>query len=297
MKFFDLNNLDNIEIVHFELHSFCNLSCGFCPRISMDIDHRYNLKDEYIDWFIDNVVSKSKNLKIIGLNNLNQPVLNIDDVEKINKLIEKIKQIKPEVKFKICSNGTITKQINYADVFNLNFDICHFTRHRKIDFWVDDMIKELIKRKIKYEAYINPETNNFEMFKFENKIVLFKPDYVKFDGADLCEYKQIIKDNNFHIVNLDNKYDYLEKDTTSTWKNHCPHNQVRLDCNGHLLPCICKHSLLSKNSSFGHLEIKNDQVIYLEHDYIDYSTCDICCYNTDGDVEKNTNKYIKIGCD
>lgn len=294
MKYFDLNNLDNIEIVHFELHSFCNLQCGFCPRVSMNIDKRYDLPDEYIEWFIENVIAKSKNLQTIGLNNLNQPILNKNDVLKLNDIICKVKKIKPNVKFKICSNGTTTKNIDCIDILDLNYDICHITRHRKQDFWIDDMIGLLNDRKIKYSAYINPETNNVEMFQFNNKLVVFKPDYVAFDGQPLCDYKQIISDNNFHIVNLDNRYDYLEKDLVSTWKSICPHNQVRLDCNGHLLPCVCKHSSLAPNSSFGHLENINGEVVYIEHDFIDYSTCDICCYNTEGDTIKNFDKYIKV---
>lgn len=270
------------------------MNCGFCPRISFKPCLRYDLDEKYINWCIENIILKAKNLKIIGLNNLNQPVLNEKDVDILNSVIYKIKQCKNDIKFKICTNGTITKQINCKDIFDLNFDMCHFTRHRMQDFWVEDMINELDKRHIRYEAFINPETNTFEMFKFNNKTIVFKPDYAKFDGANLCDYKKIISDNKFHIVNLDNRYDYLEKDLETTWKEICPHNQVRIDCNANLLPCVCKHSSLAPNSSFGHLEIKDNKVVYIEHDFIDYSTCDICCYNTDGDVDKNAEKYIKI---
>ena len=289
-------DLDKVEIFGIEFHSFCNLDCKFCPRYVMNNlpKERIWIKEEYVDFVIENIIKKAKNLKLIGLSGLNQTVITKDDVYYLNNFIKRCKEINSNFKFKICTNGTTTKQIDCIDIFELNFDMAHYTLHRKNDFWVEDLLEELEKRNLNYTIYINKKNNNIEIVEFNNKKITFKPDYSKLDKAELKDYKKIIKENNYGIINLENKYDFLEKITVPFYKDLCEHNQLRLDYRGYIVPCFSKHSLLGDNLEYGHLEFVNNEVKYIENNNIDNSWCDNCCMTTDGTIEKNYDNYIII---
>ncbi len=48
---FDLNKLDTLAL---ELNSFCNLQCGYCPRITYNFPVKKEfMKDNFIDFIIE----------------------------------------------------------------------------------------------------------------------------------------------------------------------------------------------------------------------------------------------------
>lgn len=283
-------DLDKLEIFGIEFHCFCNLDCMFCPRNFMKEIPKGKIwiKEEFVDFIIENIIKKAKNLKVIGLSGLNQIIVTKDDVYYLQNFIRKCREINPNFQFKLCTNGATTKYIDYIDVFNLDCDIMHYTLHREQDFWVEDMIAELEKRGIKYNAYINKENNNIEMFEFNNKTVVFKPDYSKLYKADPKDYAKIIKENNYCIIDLN------DKEIEGQFKTVCQHNQLRVDFMGNIVPCFYCHSMLGDNLEYGHLELIDGKVVFIENPNRETNRCDTCTITTDGTIDKNLDNYIKI---
>lgn len=288
-------NLDDINIIQLELHSICDLDCAFCPRqVSMkNIKHKF-LDKKLVDYCIENLVFKAKNLKALKLSGFNNVIINKQMVDKLNLIIDKVKKHNPNIYISLCSAGTQTKNIDFYDVFNLKYDFQIFTLHRKQDFWYNDLIKELERKNIDYSVYY---TNNYDIkaIKFNNKVCIFDHDYSIFDTLPLEDYDKIIKENNYTIYNVNNENTFMKKETTSC-KNICKKNILKIDFEGYVMPCICSHSLIDNRLSYGKFEINDDNIIYIPNNNRSFEYCEFCQikFLTDGDPVLDLNDYIKV---
>ncbi len=294
---FDNINFSNIKIAQIELHNMCNLECPFCPRyliMNKKIDGLVRIQLKILDFYLDEII-KHKNIDTLGLSGINQPILTKEDISLTNYIFEKVKSIRPDITIKLCTNGTTTKKLNYADIFDMNYDLQFFSRHTSDTFWVEDLMNELEKRNKKYTVYFNKKYEP-EIIEFDNKKCIFKPDYLLLENVPLENLKDVIKKYNFPIVNVDNIAWFLEKETTSC-KDICKQWILKMDSYGYLLPCNCSHSKYNVNLSYGKFYLENNEIKYEINKNRTFEICEHCQigFYTDGNTNFGyDNNYIKI---
>lgn len=294
---FDLFKLDTLAL---ELNSFCNLQCGYCPRVTYDFPVKKEfMKDNFIDFIIDNIINSSS-LEWIELNGYNQVIYDKSDINKLNKIIKKIKEkSNKDIKFKICTNGSSVKNTNFYDILNLDVDITYFTKHNKEDFWIEDLVYFLKENSIFYTRYIHKENINKEIIIFNNRMYIFMADSSNLTEENKSEWKQLINKNKYsdvgyYIINVGNKCKYLDKSPITNNKDNCLMNYPMIDYRGYVLPCFARHSLFKDNLEYGHLEEKDGKVIYIKNDNIDWNWCTDCQNDPDCNPGINLDNYVKI---
>lgn len=134
-----MNKIEKIEI---ELHSMCNLKCNFCINKFRD-NHldRIEMTENILNKIYE-AIPKMTNLKIVTMQLFNQPILNYNDIKIINEVISKIKKISnsKDIRYRISSNMTHTKEMNYDDILLVNVDEYYLTKYRKDDPSMHDLI-------------------------------------------------------------------------------------------------------------------------------------------------------------
>ena len=290
-----INNIDfdNIEIISMPLHSGCNLMCPYCPRFVMKgLPHeRVFTPKDTIDFFIEHVVKKCKNLKVLNMSAINQPIMEIEDVVLHNEMIDRIKSIHPGIKVKICSNMVVTSKYKFEDILKLKCDVIHLSKHKKNELWVDDFIDKIDTMNVSYNIYMNKKTNKIAIVEIDNKKYIFHPNYEEFDGVKLDEYKKIIEKFDYPIVNIHNKMDFINH-VSNEGQEHCKMNILKIDFQGYIFPCICSGSLINKDLAYGRI-IDGE---YIETKIRDFTDCNYCQLPkfTDSSIDINLNKYAKF---
>lgn len=138
-------NMKDISRLHIELHSQCNLKCNFCINKFRD---NYKNRIEMSDLILQkiyNEIPEMTGLKIISLQLYNQPILNNDDIVKINSVISNIKSLSTikTIKYRMSSNITMSKQMKYSDIIDVDVDEFYLTRYRSQNPTIEELISNL----------------------------------------------------------------------------------------------------------------------------------------------------------
>lgn len=298
---FDLNK---IRILGLELNSYCNLTCGYCPRITYDFPQiKEYMKNDFIDFITYNIINNSNSIEWIELNGYNQVFTTKEEIDKLNLIIERIKTLSNKnIKFKVCSNGTKTKEMDFYDVLNLNVEVMYFTKHRKNDFWINDLLDYLNKNNIKYNVYIHKEHIDKQIIEFNNKLFVFLSDASELSEENKEHWNKIIENHTcgdncgcgYRIYNIGNNCKYLKKSPKTKFLDTCPFDYPLIDYMGYIFPCYTRHHLFKENLEYGHLERIDGKVKYIENKNIDWTWCEDCQNSEDCDPDTNLNKYFKV---
>lgn len=188
--------MKNITRLHIELHSECNLKCNFCiNKFRNNHKNRVEMNDVILDK-IYSEIPKMCGLRIISFQLYNQPILTHSDIEKINDVVSRIKSLSNSegLKYRMSSNLTKSKEMNYSDILDVDIDEFYLTRYRSKDPSIEELtsnlpaIMELTKIEdgsfiyywIKFRNNNKIKTIHYQDFSIYNN------DLELFNNSDVC---------------------------------------------------------------------------------------------------------------